>query len=50
LSREIIRTIAKIQENYPELLKFSDEMTTTFPDKETPEINTKFLKEYNDSL
>jgi len=50
LNTEILKTTAKIQENYPELSKFADEMTITIPDKETPEINTKSLKEYNDSL
>ena len=48
LNTEILKTTAKIQENYPELSKFEDKMT--IPDKETGEINTKSLKEYNDSL
>ena len=50
LNREILETKIKIQENYPELSKFADEMTITIHDKETPEINTKSLKDYNDSL
>ncbi|MBC7744447.1 MAG: hypothetical protein H7096_05030 [Flavobacterium sp.] len=48
LNTEILETTAKIQENYPELTKFADVMT--IPVTEAPEINTKSLKEYNDSL
>jgi NADH:ubiquinone reductase (H+-translocating) len=50
LNKEILDTTSNIKENYPELSKYSDEMTITIPDEETPEINAKSLKEYNDSL
>lgn len=50
LNKEILETIGKIQENHTELSKFEDEMTITIPNQETPEINAKGLKDYNDSL
>ncbi len=50
INKEILKTTSNIQDNYPELSKFVDEMTITIPDKETPEINEKILKDYNDSL
>ena len=50
LNKAILETASNIQENYPELSKFVDEMTITIPDKETPEINASTLKDYNDSL
>ena len=50
LIKEILETTSNIEENYPELLKFANEMTVTIPDKETPEINVSILKDYNDSL
>lgn len=39
LNKAILETKREIQDNYPELSKFVDEMTITIPDKETPEIN-----------
>jgi len=50
LNKQILKTTNNIQENYPELSKFEDEMTITIPDKETPEIDLKTLQDYNDSL
>jgi NADH dehydrogenase len=50
LNKEILETTFNIQEQYPELSKFADEMTITIPDKETPDINAKILQDYNDSL
>lgn len=50
LNNEILETTRNIQENFPELLKFMDEMPVTIPNKETPEITTKILQDYNDSL
>ena len=50
LNNEILETTINIQENYPELSKFADEMTITIPSEKNPEITTKALKEYNDSL
>lgn len=50
LNKEILETTEKIQENYPELSKFEDEMTITIPSDVNPEITVKNLQEYNDSL
>jgi len=50
LNKAILETASNIQEHYPELSKFVDEMTITIPNKETPEINAITLKEYKDSL
>lgn len=50
LNKEILETSLKIQENYPELSKFADEMTITIPSEEKPVINANILKEYSDSL
>ena len=50
LNKEILKSTGDIEENYPELSKFVDEMTITIPDKETPEINANTLKNYKDSL
>ncbi len=50
LNKEILETTSTIQENYPELSKFLDEMTVTIPNKDKPEINESILKDYNDSL
>ncbi len=50
LNKEILETTAKIQEKYPELSKFEDEMTITIPSEVKPEITASDLQEYNDSL
>ena len=50
LNKKILENTTKIQENYPELSQFEDEMTITIPSEENPEISPKTLKEYNDSL
>lgn len=50
LNKQILKSTGNIQDNYPELSKFVDELTITIPDKETPQINTSTLKNYNDSL
>ena len=47
---EILETIATIQENYPELSKFEDEMTITIPTGVKPEISASDLEDYQDSL
>ena len=39
-----------IQENYPELSKYLNEMPVTIPDESTPEINGMILKQYYESL
>ena len=50
LNNNILETISNIQENYPELSKFIDEMTITLPIIEKPEIDKGTLQEYQDSL
>jgi NADH dehydrogenase len=50
LNKEILDTTAKIQENYPELTKFADEMTVTIPALKDPQINEATLADYNNSL
>ncbi len=52
--KELIENISKItmtiREEYPELIKFLNEMPETIPDVEHPEINTKNLQNYFNSL
>ncbi len=50
LNKDIIETAGKMQDNYPELSKYADEMTVTIPDQEIPEINPSTLKDFNQSL
>lgn len=50
LNNEILETANNIQENYPELSKFADEMAITIPSERDPEVNENSLKDYNDSL
>jgi hypothetical protein len=39
-----------IQENYPELSKYLNEMPITIPIDKNPKINTKNLQKYYDNL
>jgi hypothetical protein len=39
-----------IKLNYPELIKYLNEMTVTIPDLAHPDIDTKVLSDYCDSL
>ncbi len=50
LNKDILETTANIQENYPELAKFADEMTVTIPSVKDPQINETTLTDYNSSL
>lgn len=50
LNKEIIETTIKIQQHYPELSKFEEEMTITIPSEIKPEITTSSLQDYKDSL
>ena len=47
---EILKITMTIQEKYPELSKYLDEMPVTIPNENDPEINNMNLKAYNDSL
>lgn len=50
LTKEILETTTNIQEIFPELVQFQDEMTSTIPCEKNPVINATVLKEYMDSL
>jgi hypothetical protein len=50
LNVKILDITMIIQEKYPELSKYLGEMPVTIPDKKSPEINDKNLREYYDSL
>jgi len=50
LNVKILDITMIIQEKYPELSKYLGEMPVTIPDKKSPEINGKNLREYYDSL
>lgn len=50
LNAKILKITMMIKENYPELSNYLSEMTDTIPDAENPEITTKKLKEYYESL
>lgn len=46
----ILNITMKIKTEYPELSKYLDEMPITIPDSKNPEINTKNLQDYYNSL
>lgn len=50
LNAKILGITMIIQEKYPELSEYLGEMPVTIPDKKNPEINSKNLREYFDSL
>ena len=50
LNLKILDITMTIQEKYPELSEFLGEMPVSIPDKKSPEINSKNLREYFDSL
>ncbi|MFO7525374.1 MAG: hypothetical protein R6W68_07965 [Ignavibacteriaceae bacterium] len=50
LNSKILEITMTIKEKYPELLKYLGEMPVTIPDKKSPEIDGKDLREYYDSL
>jgi hypothetical protein len=50
LNARILALTMQIQEKHPELSKFLEEMPVTIPDENNPEINTKILKDYYESL
>ncbi|MFN3490349.1 MAG: hypothetical protein ACK4YV_14510 [Emticicia sp.] len=50
LNADILEITMKIQEQFPELSKYIAEMPVTLPNTATPEITTKILQEYYDSL
>jgi hypothetical protein len=50
LSDDILKVTSVIRDEYPELLKYLNEMPVTIPDVNKPAINIKALQDYYDSL
>lgn len=50
LNARILSLTELIQEKYPEILKYLDEMPLTIPDQKKPKINVQTLSNYYDSL
>jgi len=50
LNEDILRITLKIKEQYPELLKYLDELAEGLPDEKDPEISLRNLKTYYESL
>ncbi|HWZ23288.1 MAG TPA: hypothetical protein VNW06_11575 [Cytophagaceae bacterium] len=50
LNLKILQITMEIKDKYPELSKYIEEMEETIPYEQDPEINTKSLKSYYDSL
>lgn len=50
LNLKILEITLKIQDQYPELSKYIEEMPVTIPDEKKPEITQKNLKTYYDTL
>ena len=50
ITKKIMDITIEIQEKYPELIKYLNEMPITNPDEKDPEINEKNLVDYFESL
>ena len=50
LNEKIMAVTMQIQETHPELSKFLDEMPVTIPNENKPQINSKVLQDYYESL
>lgn len=50
LNEKILKITMVIQENYPELSKYLNEMPITLPSENNPEINRVALSKYYESL
>ncbi len=50
LNAKILKITMTIKEKYSELSKYLDEMPVTIPDEKHPEVTTKALQSYYDSL
>lgn len=50
LNNNIVKITMTIRNEFPELMKFLNEMPVTLPNLENPEINNKILEDYYDSL
>lgn len=50
LNEDILKVTMVIRNEYPELLKYLNEMPVTIPDVNKPAITIKVLQDYYDSL
>lgn len=50
INEKIMKITMVIQENYPELSKYLNEMPVTIPVDNNPEVNVKALTKYYDTL
>lgn len=50
LNARITQITTLIQEKYPELLPYIGEIPVTIPNDPSPQVNSKILKDYYDSL
>ncbi len=50
LNEKIVKITMTIQSEFPELMKFLNEMPVTIPDAKNPEINSIILEDYFNSL
>lgn len=50
INAKILKITMIIQENYPELSKYLNEMPVTIPIDKNPKVNVKNLEKYYDSL
>ena len=50
LNAKIMKVIMTIREQYPELVKYLEELTDTIPDKKEPDITLKNLSAYYETL
>ena len=50
LNSKILKITMKIKDQYPELLKYVEEISDTFPNEKSQEITVRHLKTYYDSL
>lgn len=50
LNKNIFRITQTIQNEFPELIPFLNEMNITIPDMNSPEVNQKNLNDYYNSL
>ena len=50
INDKILKITMAIQENYPELSKYLNEMPVTIPNENNPKINEQNLEKYYESL
>jgi hypothetical protein len=50
INESILKITMLIRNEFPELMKFLNEMPVTIPSEKSPEINNKILRDYYNSL